>query len=227
MYGLFKSEVENTTMLVMDLVSLGSLEKFLDEQAGALDLKELQWFCVHIARGMAYLHSRNILHNDLAARNVLLTINDKQNEGKYLPKISDFGLSFQKGATRLYTVRPGQIVPSTTAFLIKLPKARWSAPEVLTKYKFSASSDVWSFGVLMWEIFSEGMMPFWKIKDEEKLLTFIVEQDGRLSKPEKCPEEVWKVATSCWDKQPRNRPSMDDLETLLNKMVNPSPSVMN
>jgi serine/threonine protein kinase len=107
MYGLFKSEVEKTTMLVMEHVSLGSLDEFLGEKADVLDLKELEWMCVHIARGMSYLHSCNILHNDLAARNVLLTINDKQNEGKYLPKISDFGLAFQKGATGTYFYKLG------------------------------------------------------------------------------------------------------------------------
>ena len=111
MYGLFKNEVEKTTMLVMEHVSLGSLDKFLDEKGDTLDLKELEWMCVHIARGMTYLHSSKILHNDLAARNVLLTKNDKENEGKYLPKISDFGLAFQQGGTGNYVYKPGQVAP--------------------------------------------------------------------------------------------------------------------
>ncbi len=105
-------------MLVMEHVSPGSLDKFVDEQADFLDLTELQWMCVHIARGMTYLHSCNILHNDLAARNVLLTLNDKQNQGKYLPKISDFGLSFQKGATGNYIYKQGQTVPSLGFFCV-------------------------------------------------------------------------------------------------------------
>ncbi len=111
MYGLFKSEIEKTTLLVMEYVSLGSLDKFLDKNTN-VDLLELQWMCVHIARGMTYLHTLHILHNDLAARNVLLTMNDKQNEGKYLPKISDFGLAFQKEATGHYSYKQEQIVPS-------------------------------------------------------------------------------------------------------------------
>jgi serine/threonine protein kinase len=88
MYGLFKNEMDKT-MLVTEHVPLGSLDKFLDENTG-LDLTELQWMCVHIARGMTYLHSLAILHNDLAAKHIMLTINDKANQGKYLPKISDF-----------------------------------------------------------------------------------------------------------------------------------------
>jgi STE20-like kinase len=113
MYGLFKSE-EEKTMLVMEYVTLGSLDNFLYEKKDSLDLKELEWMCVHIARGMAYLHSSKILHNDLAARNVLLTLNDNTNEGKYLPKISDFGLAFHRTEAGDYIYKEGQIAPSLT-----------------------------------------------------------------------------------------------------------------
>ncbi len=116
MYGLFKSEVEKTTMLVMEHVSLGSLDKFLDENEDTLDT-ELTWMCVHIARGMTYLHSSKILHNDLAARNVLLTKNDRENEGKYLPKISDFGLAFQGETKGPYIYKTGNVlIPGTFYF---------------------------------------------------------------------------------------------------------------
>jgi serine/threonine protein kinase len=79
--------------VVMEMLSLGSLDLFLEENEGQIEEKDLQMMCVHIARGMAYLHSVDLLHNDLAARNVLVTLNDSKEDGKYLVKVSDFGLS--------------------------------------------------------------------------------------------------------------------------------------
>ena len=73
---------------------MGSLDTFLEENEGEIGAYDLTMMCVHIARGMNYLHSKNILHNDLAVRNVLLTKNDREKDGKYLLKVSDFGLSF-------------------------------------------------------------------------------------------------------------------------------------
>jgi serine/threonine protein kinase len=91
LYGLFQ---ENSRLyVVMEMLSLGSLKDFLEENEGGIDPQELQMMCVHIARGMSYLHSQNLLHNDLATRNVLLTNNDRDGDGKYLLKVSDFGLS--------------------------------------------------------------------------------------------------------------------------------------
>ncbi len=72
---------------------MGSLDKFLEDHEDSVEISELKMMCVHIARGMSYLHSRDIIHNDLAARNVLLTPNNVPDDGKYLCKVSDFGLS--------------------------------------------------------------------------------------------------------------------------------------
>jgi serine/threonine protein kinase len=77
----------------MEMLSLGSLNVFLEDNQEKIDVKDLQMMCVHIARGMAYLHSVNLLHNDLAARNVLVTLNDTKDDGKYWLKVSDFGIS--------------------------------------------------------------------------------------------------------------------------------------
>jgi tyrosine-protein kinase Fes/Fps len=153
---------------------------------------------------------------------VLVSVNDKENEGKYLPKISDFGLAFQKGSTGNYIYKPGQAVPGSTFSLLTFI-VQWAAPEVLTKKKFSQYSDVWSFGVTVWEIFSEGMHPYWDFQDFKEISQFVV-KGGRLPKPEKCPDEVFQVMNSCWAQQPSQRPSFDALETLMNKLVNP-PSI--
>jgi serine/threonine protein kinase len=91
MYGLYKQN--DQFFLVMEYLPLGSLDEFLENNT-MLDKTELGWMCFHVARGMAYLHSKDILHNDLAARNLLVTKNDFERDGKYLLKVSDFGLSF-------------------------------------------------------------------------------------------------------------------------------------
>jgi Janus kinase 2 len=91
LYGLYKEREQ--LYVVMEMLSLGSLNVFLEENEGQIEVKDLQMMCVHIARGMAYLHSVDLLHNDLAARNVLVTKNDLKEDGKYLVKVSDFGLS--------------------------------------------------------------------------------------------------------------------------------------
>ncbi len=84
----------------MEFLSLGSLHSFLRGQQ--VPVPELLPMCVHIARGMAYLHSKGIIHNDLAARNILMTKNDIEGDGKYLMKVADFGLSFKTDDNYVY-----------------------------------------------------------------------------------------------------------------------------
>ena len=101
MYGLYKSpNPKEEPCLVLEYVPLGSLDKFLEKNQ--VEVTESLWMSVHIARGMAYIHSLGILHNDLAARNVLMTKNDRENDGKYLLKIADFGLAFSKTEKYVY-----------------------------------------------------------------------------------------------------------------------------
>lgn len=87
---------------VMEYLSLGSLHAFLKNSGSALNSDEMLKMCVHISRGMSYLHEKNILHNDLAARNILMTKNDIETDGKYLLKVSDFGLSFKTDTNYVY-----------------------------------------------------------------------------------------------------------------------------
>ncbi len=114
LYGLHKSpNPKEEPCLVLEYVPLGSLDKLL--QQNQIEVSECQWMSVHVARGMSYIHSLDILHNDLAARNVLVTKNDRENEGKYLLKIADFGLAFPKsGKVYLQTTRPSRYTTKST-----------------------------------------------------------------------------------------------------------------
>jgi serine/threonine protein kinase len=187
----------------MEYLHMGDLETFLKSDEGeSLSIKEKIWIAIHIARGLNHIQSQlKINHNDLAARNVLLTLNDRSNEGKYLAKISDFGLSNKIEDYHLSYQYGGSEV--------KIP-VRWVAPEVFMRKKFSQWSDVWSYGVTVWEIMENGLVPYWEKSTNEEVKTFVAE-GGRLKKPAGCPLPVWTVLEACWKEKPSERISMIDI----------------
>ncbi|CAD6198571.1 unnamed protein product [Caenorhabditis auriculariae] len=163
-----------------------------------LRMKNLISFAWQIADGMVYLSSKNFIHRDLAARNVLIT-------NTLVAKISDFGLCRQL-STSLYTSRGG-----------RLP-IKWMAIESLKYYEFTSSSDVWSFAILLFELFSLGESPYPAIQPTDMISH--LEGGNRLPQPEKCPNEVYAIMENCWNVLPAERTTFprlrDDLTTLLN-----------
>jgi len=135
--------------MVMEFVEKGSLVSFLASAKDTLNLSNLVEFMKTIVQGMIYLHDKNIIHRDLAARNILV---DKANK----VKISDFGMSsFLQAADEHYAIKGGNI------------PIRWSAPEVLKLRRYTPKSDVWSFGVVCWEILTFGNKPYLRLTNEE------------------------------------------------------------
>ncbi len=124
LFGLFKAE---SLMIVSEYCPEGDLKSLLDKSVDALSSHELLFMSLHIARGMLYLSSKNILHNDLAARNVLVSLNERTNENKYLCKIGDFGLSEFHDSKYVYDMTHQKPVA-------------WSSPEVLQRGKYSIYS---------------------------------------------------------------------------------------
>lgn len=137
---------------------------------------------------MQYLQSQKFVHRDLAARNILLS-------SKHQAKISDFGLSRALSAGNNYyqTNRGG-----------KWP-IKWYAPESCNYGTFSHASDVWSFGVTLWEMYSFGMPPYGDMNSTEVIN--MIECGKRLPKPLDCPENVYEIMSSCWNYDPKNRPT--------------------
>eukprot|EP01088_Endostelium_zonatum_P018247 TRINITY_DN5782_c0_g1_i1.p1 TRINITY_DN5782_c0_g1~~TRINITY_DN5782_c0_g1_i1.p1 ORF type:complete len:1000 (-),score=161.96 TRINITY_DN5782_c0_g1_i1:26-3025(-) len=186
--------------LVTEYLPMGDLLTFLRSNKNSFTMRNKMSLAFQIAAGMEHLHTEGVLHRDLAARNLLLHID----ASGYVVKVSDFGLS-----------KKGSVYSSLNGF----GPLKWMAPESLNPKKkiFTPKSDVWSFGVVVWEILTNGRIPWegldpmeaaWKILNGEKLQ---IQQDT--------PEKFRQVIYSCWDHDCDKRPSFKqlsgDLHTLL------------
>lgn len=183
--------------MVTELAPLGSLYDTLRSRQYEYPLMRLWLFATQIAAGMEYLESRRYIHRDLAARNVLLS-------SKEMVKIGDFGL--MRGLnqeTDHYVMSAHRRIPFA-----------WCAPESLRVGSFSHSSDVWMFGVTLWEMFTFCEEPWFGLSGRQIL--WRVEREGeRLEKPADCPQEMYVVMRKCWAVNPPDRPNFTQLCTLV------------
>uniref|UniRef100_A0A665WQ35 Tyrosine-protein kinase n=1 Tax=Echeneis naucrates TaxID=173247 RepID=A0A665WQ35_ECHNA len=180
-------------MLVMEMASAGPLNKFLSSNKDTVTPENIVNLMHQVSMGMKYLEEKNFVHRDLAARNVLLV-------NKQFAKISDFGLSKALGADdNYYKARTAGKWP-----------LKWYAPECINFHKFSSKSDVWSFGITMWEAFSYGGKPYKKMKGPE-VMRFI-ENSGRMECPAACPERMYALMNECWTYKHEDRPDFKKVE---------------
>uniref|UniRef100_A0A8D2MV14 Tyrosine-protein kinase n=2 Tax=Passerellidae TaxID=1729112 RepID=A0A8D2MV14_ZONAL len=172
--------------LVFEFMENGCLSDYLRSQRGSFCKETLLGMCLDVCEGMAYLEQNSVIHRDLAARNCLVG-------ESHVVKVSDFGMS--------RFVLDDQYTSSTgTKFPVK-----WSAPEVFSYSNYSTKSDVWSFGVLMWEVFSEGKIPY-----ENRTNAEVVEEINagfRLYKPKLASKAIYDVMSHCWRMAKDERPS--------------------
>uniref|UniRef100_A0AAX7V173 non-specific protein-tyrosine kinase n=1 Tax=Astatotilapia calliptera TaxID=8154 RepID=A0AAX7V173_ASTCA len=180
-------------MLVMEMASAGPLNKFLSSNKDTVSVENIVNLMHQVSMGMKYLEEKNFVHRDLAARNVLLV-------NQQFAKISDFGLSKALGADdNYYKARTAGKWP-----------LKWYAPECILFHKFSSKSDVWSFGVTMWEAFSYGGKPYKKMKGPD-VIRFI-ENGSRMDCPAACPERVYTLMKECWTYKHEDRPDFKKVE---------------
>nr|XP_014333538.1 PREDICTED: tyrosine-protein kinase Fes/Fps isoform X1 [Bos mutus] len=173
--------------IVMELVQGGDFLTFLRTEGARLRVKTLLQMVGDAAAGMEYLESKCCIHRDLAARNCLVT-------EKNVLKISDFGMSREE-ADGIYAASGG---------LRQVP-VKWTAPEALNYGRYSSESDVWSFGILLWETFSLGASPYPNLSNQQT--REFVEKGGRLPCPELCPDAVFRLMEQCWAYEPGQRPT--------------------
>ncbi|KFW74251.1 Tyrosine-protein kinase ZAP-70, partial [Manacus vitellinus] len=193
MIGVCEAE---SLMLVMEMASGGPLNRFLASKKDEIAISNIVELMHQVSMGMKYLEEKNFVHRDLAARNVLLV-------NQHYAKISDFGLSKALGADDSY-------YKARTAGKWPL---KWYAPECINYHKFSSKSDVWSYGVTMWEAFSYGQKPYKKMKGPE--VNSFIEQGKRLDCPSDCPAEMFALMQQCWTYRWEERPGFVEVENTI------------
>ncbi|XP_042191305.1 inactive tyrosine-protein kinase transmembrane receptor ROR1 [Callorhinchus milii] len=202
---------EQPVCLLFEYLSLGDLHEFLimrsphsdigcssDEDGtvrSGLDHADFLHISIQIAAGMDYLAGRYFVHKDLAARNIIV--------GEQLRvKISDLGLSREIYAADYFRVQNKSLLP-----------IRWMPPEAILYGKFSTDSDVWSFGVVLWEIFSFGLQPYYGFSNQEVIE--MVRKRQVLPCPEDCPPRMYELMAETWHEMPARRPHFKDLHARL------------
>nr|KAF6423923.1 src-related kinase lacking C-terminal regulatory tyrosine and N-terminal myristylation sites [Rousettus aegyptiacus] len=183
--------------VVTELMSKGSLQAFLGSPEGrALSLPVLLDFACQVAEGMSYLEEQRVVHRDLAARNVLV--------GDTLAcKVADFGLArLLKAGDDVYSPSSGSKIP-----------VKWTAPEAANYRVYSQKSDVWSLGVLLYEVFTYGQCPYEGMSNQETLQW--IARGYRLPRPSTCPAEAYELMLACWQASPGERLAFAALQGML------------
>ncbi|KAL6437643.1 hypothetical protein ACFW04_004210 [Cataglyphis niger] len=180
-------------MIVMELVPGGSLLTHLRKNASTITQREQLRMCKDAAAGMSYLESKYCIHRDLAARNCLVGY-------ECIVKISDFGMSREEEE---YIVSDG----------MKQIPIKWTAPEALNFGKYTSLCDVWSYGILMWEIFSKGGNPYSGMSNSQAREK--IDAGYRMPAPDGTPEEIYRLMLRCWEYEPEKRPHFDQIFTVV------------
>uniref|UniRef100_A0A3B3ZSS2 receptor protein-tyrosine kinase n=1 Tax=Periophthalmus magnuspinnatus TaxID=409849 RepID=A0A3B3ZSS2_9GOBI len=187
-------------MIVTEYMENGALDRFLRDHDGEFSSFQLVGMLRGIAAGMKYLSDMSYVHRDLAARNIL--VNNTME-----CKVSDFGLSrvLEDDPEGTYTTSGGKI------------PIRWTAPEAIAYRKFTSASDVWSFGIVMWEVMAFGERPYWDMSNHEVMKA--INEAFRLPAPMDCPSAVYQLMLQCWLQDRSKRPKFGDIVPLLDKLL--------
>ncbi|XP_073494910.1 leukocyte tyrosine kinase receptor isoform X2 [Phyllobates terribilis] len=186
--------------ILLELMSGGDMKTFLRQnrplvnQPSSLTMTDLLNMARDIACGCKYLEENHFIHRDIAARNCLLTFSGT---GR-VAKIGDFGMARDIYRASYYRKGGRAMLP-----------VKWMPPEAFLEGIFTSKTDTWSFGVLLWEIFSLGYMPY-PCKTNQEVLEFVT-SGGRMDPPKNCPGPVYRIMTQCWQHTPDHRPNFSTI----------------
>uniref|UniRef100_A0A915EB30 Tyrosine-protein kinase n=1 Tax=Ditylenchus dipsaci TaxID=166011 RepID=A0A915EB30_9BILA len=181
--------------IITEFMINGSLLHYLRKDDHSLSAQALVDMCAQIANGMMYLESRKLVHRDLAARNVLV---GEKISGVPEVKVADFGLARKLIGENIYEAQTGAKFP-----------IKWTAPEAATFGNFTVKSDVWSYGILLYEIFTFGHVPYPGMHNREVIEQ--LELGYRMPRPNGCPDPIYQEMLKCWDRSPDKRPTFEYL----------------
>jgi len=185
--------------IVMEYCKFGEMREYLQNNKMKLEISLLIQYIFQLSQALRYLESKNFVHRDVAARNILVS-------NPECIKLGDFGLSRYMEDQNYYTASKG-----------KLP-IKWMAPESINFRRFTPATDVWMFAVCTWEILMMGVKPFQNVKNNDVIGK--IERGERLAMPSNCPISLYELLQQCWSYESEYRPNFTQIQTSLSKILN-------
>ncbi|XP_054162071.1 hepatocyte growth factor receptor-like [Oppia nitens] len=188
---------DNALLIVIPFMENRDLSSYLRNETHELSVRQLINFITDSAKGMEYLSLRHVVHRNLSAKHCMLDEN-------LCIKIAHFGTSVSH--PRLHDYRHSF---TTVSYKYRSAAIKWTAPESLEYDRYDSRSDVWSFGVLVWEIMTRSAIPYGDIENHSVLS--YVKRGGRLPRPYYCPDQLYTLLLTCWSPSPQHRPTFTEL----------------